>query len=105
MISLTKQCKETIERFKFNKKLLDSGKSVEISHPSNLRCGAAFPSGLPFNVHKLKQIHLDGEFCDVGIYIEGHGLVARAHKIVLSLWSIPFTKVCLFPISFCMILS
>ncbi|KAL3505492.1 hypothetical protein ACH5RR_035333 [Cinchona calisaya] len=92
VVSLTKQCEQIIERFKFNKKLFDSGKCVELSHPSTQHCGAAFPSGLRINVQKLKQIHLEGEYCDVDICIEGHGLIARAHKIVLSLWSIPFTK-------------
>lgn len=93
MVSLTKQCEETIERFKFNKKLFDSGKDVELSHPNTRRCSAAFPSGLPINVERLKQFHLDGQYCDVDICIDGHGFVSRAHKIILGLWSIPFTKV------------
>ncbi|KAL3514862.1 hypothetical protein ACH5RR_027579 [Cinchona calisaya] len=92
VISLTKQSEEIIERSKFNKKMFNSGNGVELTHPNTRRCTAAFPNGLPITVERLKQFHLDGRYCDVDICIEGHGLVARAHKIVLGLWSIPFTK-------------
>ncbi|KAF2310202.1 hypothetical protein GH714_007194 [Hevea brasiliensis] len=33
-----------------------------------------------------------GEYSDVNMYIEGHGLVAQPHRVILSLWSIPFAK-------------
>ncbi|KDP36794.1 hypothetical protein JCGZ_08085 [Jatropha curcas] len=91
--SLAKQCEETVERFKLNKKLFDSGKNVELSHPnSRPHCCTTFPFGLPINVQKLKNLHSAGEYSDLNIYIEGHGLVAQPHKVILSLWSVPFSK-------------
>lgn len=97
VITLVKRCEEITERSKLNKKLFNLDKNVEISYPnSRLRCGASFASCLPLNLQRLKQFHLDGEYSDIDIHIEGHGLVARAHKIILGLWSIPFTKVWLF---------
>jgi hypothetical protein len=91
---LVKQCEETMERFKLNKKLFDSGKNVELSYPSTrTHYCATFPFGLPVNKQKLKQLHLTGKYSDVNIYIEGHDLVSQAHKVILSLWSVPFTKV------------
>ncbi|KAJ1392933.1 SKP1/BTB/POZ domain superfamily, partial [Sesbania bispinosa] len=66
VMPLAKQCEEIIERFKLDKKLLDTGKNVELTYPC--------------------------QYSDVKIYIEGYGLVAQAHKIVLSLWSITFAK-------------
>ncbi|KAK3231983.1 hypothetical protein Dsin_003864 [Dipteronia sinensis] len=90
---LMKQCVETMERFKLNKKLFDSGKNVELSYPSTQpHCGMVFPFGLPINVQKLKQLHSVSEYSDINIYIDGHGLVVQSHKIILSLWSVPFTK-------------
>lgn len=92
--SLVKQCEEVIERFKLNKKLFDSGKNVEISYPSSQpHCGgAAFPLGLPVNVQRLEQFHITGAFSDVDVSIEGHGHIARSHKVILGLWSLPFMK-------------
>ncbi|KAL5557732.1 hypothetical protein UlMin_033943 [Ulmus minor] len=94
VMPLVKKCEETIERFKLNKKLFGSGKMVELTYPSTLlHCGGgAFPFGLPVNKQRLNQLHLTGEYCDVNIYIEGAGLVFQTHKIILSLWSIPFAK-------------
>lgn len=93
--SLVKQCEEAIERFKQNKKLFDCGKNVEISYPnSQPQCGGpAFPVGLPVNVQRLQQFYISGEYADVDISIEGHGLIARSHKVILGLWSLPFMKV------------
>nr|GEV10092.1 BTB/POZ domain-containing protein At2g30600 [Tanacetum cinerariifolium] len=54
--------------------------------------GPAFPSGLPANVQRLEQLYMTGEFSDVDIRIEGHGLIARSHKVILGLWSLPFMK-------------
>lgn len=89
-----KQCEETIERFKQNKKLFDSGKIVELSYTIfQPHSGTIFPAGLPVNPEKLRKLHLTGEHSDVSIYVEGHGLVAQPHKIILSLWSVPFMKV------------
>ncbi|KAF6159800.1 hypothetical protein GIB67_030058 [Kingdonia uniflora] len=93
VVSLVKQCEEILERFKGNKKLFESGKKVEILHPCSRpqRC-AVFPFELPISVQRLTQILSTGDYCDLDIYIEGHGLVVRAHKLILSLWSIPFMK-------------
>ncbi|KAJ6414333.1 hypothetical protein OIU84_007031 [Salix udensis] len=93
VMPLVKQCEETAERFKLNKKLFDSGKSMELSYPSfQPHCCMAFPSQLPINVKRLKQLQLTGDYSDINIYIEGHGLVAQLHKVILSLWSVPFSK-------------
>lgn len=93
VIPLAKQCDEIIEQSKLNKRLFSLDKSVEISYPqSRLRCGTSFPFCLPINLQRLKQFHLDGDYSDIDIYIEGHGFVARSHKIILGLWSIPFMK-------------
>lgn len=93
VVPLVKQCEETMERFRLNKMLFESGKNVELSYPSTRPpCWATFPSGLPVNIPKLKQLHLTGKFSDLSIYIEGQGLVAQPHKIILSLWSVPFAK-------------
>jgi len=89
---LVKQCEETMERFKVDKKLLGTGKNVELTYPSIRPHSSTLPS-LPISIHQLRQLKLTGQFSDVSIYIEGYGLVARAHKIVLSLWSIPFARV------------
>lgn len=91
---LVKQCEETIERFKLNKKLFDSGKNVELSYPCSWsHCCAVFPFGLPISAQRLQQLHSIGKYSDINICIEGHGFVAQPHKIVLSLWSVPFAKV------------
>lgn len=93
VMSLVKQCEELINRFKLNKKLFDSGKKVEIAHPcSRPQHCTVFPFELSVNVHKLNELHSTGEYTDVEIYVEGHGLVARCHKLILSLWSAPFMK-------------
>ncbi|PRQ27348.1 putative chromatin remodeling & transcription regulator BTB-POZ family [Rosa chinensis] len=93
VISLVKQCEESMERFKLNKKLFDSGKCVELSYPcSRPQCWTAFPFGVPIDVLRLRQLHATNKYSDVNIYIEGHGLIAQSHKIILSLWSLPFAK-------------
>ncbi|CAA3010178.1 BTB POZ domain-containing At2g30600 [Olea europaea subsp. europaea] len=93
VMTLVKRCEETIERFKLNKKLFNSGKNVEISYQSSwLPCNTVFPYRLPIDVKRLNHFRSTGEYSDVDIYIEGHGFVARSHKIILGLWSYPFTK-------------
>lgn len=92
--SLAKKCDESIEHFKLNKKLFDSAKSIEISYPSSRPyCGASFPSGVPVDISKLKSFFVTGEYSDVEIHIEGYDPYFRSHKVLLSLWSVPFTKV------------
>ncbi|XP_042063988.1 BTB/POZ domain-containing protein At2g30600-like isoform X1 [Salvia splendens] len=91
--ALAKQCDELMERFKLNKKLFDSGKSVEISYPSSrLSCPAVFLNKIPIDIKRLNSFLSTSEYSDVEIYVEGHGLVARSHRIILGLWSAPFTK-------------
>lgn len=92
VMPLVKQCEETMERFKINQKFV-SGKNVELSFPSTgPHCCSTLPS-LPVSSQRLKQLQLTGQYSDVNVYIEGYGLIAQAHKIVLSLWSSPFAKV------------
>lgn len=86
-----------MERLKLNKKLFDFGKSVELSYQCiRPHCCTAFPFGVPVNILRLKQLYLTSRYSDVNIHIEGHGLIAQSHKIILSLWSLPFAKVSLF---------
>lgn len=92
VMALVNQCDDMMDRLKLNKKLLDSGKRVELSYP-RIHCSTVFPSGLPLNVQRLKQLQCTGELSDVCIYIQGHGFVAHVHKIILSLWSMPFGRV------------
>ncbi|XP_065881581.1 BTB/POZ domain-containing protein At2g30600 isoform X2 [Euphorbia lathyris] len=93
VVLLAKQCEETLDRFKLNKKLFGSGKNVELLCPnSRPHCSSTFPVGLPVNVQKLKKFQSDGDYSDTSIFIEGFGLVARPHKVILSLWSFPFAK-------------
>lgn len=102
VMPLVKQCEETMEQLKLNKESCDSGKSVELSYPlpsSSLHYCIAFPFGIPVDKQRLKQLHLTGEYSDVNIYIEGGGLVSQPHKIILSLWSVPFAKVSILDIS------
>lgn len=84
-----------MERFKLNKKLFDSGKSVLLEYPTTpTHHSRAFPFGLPVDMQRLKHLHLTGDYSDVNIYIEDtNGLVFQSHKVVLSLWSVPFAKV------------
>ncbi|OWM70581.1 BTB/POZ domain-containing protein At2g30600 [Punica granatum] len=92
VMPLVKQCEDILERFKLNKKVFDSGKKVELSYPRCQPHGMAFPSGLPLHLQKLRDFRLSGEYSDVNIYIEGLGLAVRSHKVILSLWSVPFAK-------------
>ncbi|KAI5353580.1 hypothetical protein L3X38_006474 [Prunus dulcis] len=93
VIPLVKQCEEAMERLKLNKKLFDFGKSVELSYPcTRPHCCPAFPFGVPVDILRLKQLYLTSRYSDVNIHIEGHGLIAQSHKIILSLWSLPFAK-------------
>lgn len=92
--TLAKQCDEMMERFKLNKKLFDSGKSVEISYPSSRLNGpAVFLNKIPIDIKRLNSFLSASEYSDVDIYVEGHGQVAKSHRIILGLWSAPFTKV------------
>ncbi|GMH04663.1 hypothetical protein Nepgr_006503 [Nepenthes gracilis] len=91
--SLVKQCERIVENCKMNKKSFDSGTNVEISYPNPLSpYRIAFPCRLPISVQKLKQFYSAGDYSDLDVYIEGYGLIAHSHKVIMSLWSIPFMK-------------
>lgn len=96
MSSLIKQCQELIARLEKNKQqcFTNTGATVEIvndvTHMSQL---GGFPFETQLNLEKLKCYLSTGEASDVNIYIAGYGLVARAHKLILSLRSPPFAKV------------
>lgn len=95
---LIKQCEEIIDRFKMNKKLFDSGKKVEIANnDSQVRQFGLLPFEVPVDVRKVRHCLATGEHSDIDIHVEGHGLIAKSHKVILSLWSIPFAKVRIFP--------
>ncbi|KAJ4770586.1 BTB/POZ domain-containing protein [Rhynchospora pubera] len=95
VLSLIKKCQEIIIRVEKNRNqvLTYTSATVEIvndaTHLSQLG-GFSFETHL--NLEKLKCYLSTGEASDVNIYIAGYGLVARAHKIVLSLQSPPFAK-------------
>ncbi|XVE94417.1 hypothetical protein REPUB_Repub02eG0006600 [Reevesia pubescens] len=93
VMPLVKQCEEAMDRFKVHKNLFDSGKNVELSYASSQpHSGGTVSSGLPINMQRLQQLHSTGEYSDISIYIEGQGLIARAHKVILSLYGAPFAK-------------
>lgn len=93
---LVRQCEEILEQFKLNKKHFDSVKNVELSYPPCRPQCMAFSSGLPLNLQKLREFLLSGEYSDVNIYVEGLGQAVKSHKVILSLWSVPFAKVSTF---------
>lgn len=94
VMPLVKQCEEAMERFKANKKLSDSGETMELSYASShSHFGGNFCCGLPINMQRFQQLLSTGEYSDISIYIEGQGPIARAHKVILGLYSVPFTKV------------
>ncbi|KAI0514074.1 hypothetical protein KFK09_010108 [Dendrobium nobile] len=93
VLSLIKRCNEISDRFKTERKLFDSGMKVEIlSSTCEVQQSGLFPLEEPAVVGKLKRFLANGEHSDVNIYVEGHGLVARSHKLILSMWSTPFAK-------------
>ncbi|KAK8956097.1 BTB/POZ domain-containing protein [Platanthera guangdongensis] len=93
VLSLIKECNEISNHFKTNKKLLGSGKKVEILSSSfEVQQWGIFPHEMPAVIGKLKQFLATGEHSDLNIYVEGHGLIARPHKLILSIWSAPFAK-------------
>ncbi|KAE9620943.1 putative chromatin remodeling & transcription regulator BTB-POZ family [Lupinus albus] len=91
VMPLLKQCEETMGRFKKDKKLFDINKNVELTYPC-IRPHCSILPSLPLSIERLRQLKLTGQYSDVNIYIENYGLTAKAHRIILSLWSIPFAK-------------
>ncbi|KAK8580760.1 hypothetical protein V6N13_143821 [Hibiscus sabdariffa] len=93
VMPLVKQCEEAMERLKANKTLLDSREIVELSYASSyIHSGGNFCCGLPIDIQRLRQFLSTGEYSDISIYIEGQGLISRAHKVVLGLYSVTFAK-------------
>eukprot|EP00252_Welwitschia_mirabilis_P001809 TRINITY_DN11746_c0_g1_i2.p1 TRINITY_DN11746_c0_g1~~TRINITY_DN11746_c0_g1_i2.p1 ORF type:complete len:508 (-),score=90.66 TRINITY_DN11746_c0_g1_i2:1481-3004(-) len=91
--SLVLQCEQMKEALK--DKFAGEDQKVELLHSNPVTFSRNHPSlssDLPVNVQRLKSLLETGDYSDVKIYIEGHGLVAEAHKLVLSAWSTPFAK-------------
>uniref|UniRef100_A0ACD5XXC3 Uncharacterized protein n=1 Tax=Avena sativa TaxID=4498 RepID=A0ACD5XXC3_AVESA len=89
---LVKRCEEMLDSLtRMDDKLSASNLQV-----SSSGCQAHqvdyFPFEAPVCVQKIKQFLASGEHSDVNIFVSGQGLVARAHKLILSLWSMPFAK-------------
>ncbi|XP_031102612.1 BTB/POZ domain-containing protein At2g30600 isoform X1 [Ipomoea triloba] len=89
---LVKQCEEIIAHISLHKRDLDSGKNVEISYASWVHSSNAFPYGLPINKWRLEEIFLTGKYSDLNIYIGDLIVPCPSHKVILGLWSVPFTK-------------
>ncbi|CAL1355351.1 unnamed protein product [Linum trigynum] len=93
VMPLAKQCEENLERCKLNKKLFGYGKSVALLYPySRPHSCTMFPARLLVNQKRLSELHSAGKYSDLNIYIEGYGLVAQSHKIIVNLWCVPFAK-------------
>uniref|UniRef100_A0A0C9RL84 TSA: Wollemia nobilis Ref_Wollemi_Transcript_12672_3093 transcribed RNA sequence n=1 Tax=Wollemia nobilis TaxID=56998 RepID=A0A0C9RL84_9CONI len=86
LVAQCEQMKDTSFREDHKLEILDS------SPLKLLQKRPALSSDLPIDLQKLKHLLETGDYSDVDIYIEGHGLVARAHKLMLSVWSAPFAK-------------
>ena len=92
--SLVVQCEQMKDALKDTP--LRKDHKLELLHSSPvtfLRNCPTFSYDLPIDVQKLKNLLETGKYSDVDVYIEGHGLVVQAHKLVLSVWSAPFAKV------------
>jgi len=91
---LVKCCKEIIDCLEVDKKLSDSGK-ILIKFPKSGLQDHRFDSSplkAPLNVQKVGEFLANGEHSDINIYVNGHGLVSKGHKLILSLWSAPLAK-------------
>ena len=93
VMTLNKRCEEAIDRFKANKRLCDPEKKVELMNFDPLVQYGIFSSEPTLDVDKLRGFLKTGDHSDVEIFIDGHGPVAHVHKIILSMWSMPFAKV------------
>ena len=83
--SLVVQCEQMKDALKDMPMRKDH--KLELLHSSPvtfLRNFLTFSSDLPIDVQKLKNLLETGKYIDVDVYIEGHGLVVQAHKLVLS---------------------
>ena len=92
--SLVVQCEQMKDALR--EKLLRKDHKLELFHSIHitfLRNCPDFSFDMPIDVKKLEKLLEIGEYSDIDIYIEGHGLVVQAQKLVLSVWSAPFSKV------------
>ncbi|XLS50411.1 hypothetical protein HN51_011088 [Arachis hypogaea] len=64
---------------------------VELTYPC-IQLHSSTLASIPISTEKLRQFKLTGQYSDVNVYIENYDLVTRTHKVVLNLWSVPFTK-------------
>ncbi|CAN6202880.1 unnamed protein product [Urochloa humidicola] len=90
---LVKCCEEIIDRLEVDKKFSEPGKILKLSTSGfqDHRFGS-FPLKAPVNVQKIGQLLANGEHSDINIYVNGHGLITKGHKLILSLWSAPLAK-------------
>ncbi|WVZ82987.1 hypothetical protein U9M48_030182 [Paspalum notatum var. saurae] len=94
--SLVKCCEETIGSLKAQEKLSEPGKILRVSTRTSgfqTRQFDFFPlKAAPVNAQRIGQFLATGEHSDINIYVNGHGLVAKGHKLILSLSSLPLAK-------------
>lgn len=91
---LVKRCEEMLDYLtKMDNNLSVPSRNLEVSSSgSQAHQVDHFPFKAPVSVQKIKQFLASGEHSDINIFVSGQGLVAQAHKLVLSLWSMPFAK-------------
>ncbi|VAH68984.1 unnamed protein product [Triticum turgidum subsp. durum] len=91
---LVKRCEEMLDCFtKMDNDLSVSSRKLEVSSSgSKAHQVDYFPFKAPVSVQKIKQFLASGEHSDINFFVSGQGFVAKAHKLVLSLWSMPFAK-------------
>ncbi|KAL6861699.1 hypothetical protein ACP4OV_017399 [Aristida adscensionis] len=90
---LVKCCEEIIDRLKMDNKPSESGINLKVSSSGfQTHQFHSLPFKTPVDVQKIGQFFSSGEHSDVNIYVNGHGLVAKGHKLILSLWSVPLEK-------------
>jgi hypothetical protein len=90
---LVKRCEEIMYSLKMDKRLSESGKYLKISN-NRIKSHRldSFPLKAPVDLQKIGQFFENGEHSDINIFVNGYGLIARGHKLILSLWSVPFAK-------------
>lgn len=86
-------CKEIIDCLE-EEKPSDSGKILKLSKSGfQDRKFDSSPLKPLLNVQKVGEFLANGEHSDINIYVSGHGLVTKGHRLILSLWSAPLAKV------------
>ncbi|PUZ62618.1 hypothetical protein GQ55_4G371500 [Panicum hallii var. hallii] len=90
---LVKCCEEIIVSSEVDKNFSASGKLLKLSSSGfqDHKFGSSPLKG-PINSQKIGQFLANGKYSDINIYVNGHGLVAKGHKLILSLWSMPLAK-------------